>query len=128
MGELVRIGDRESVPNPISGTVRFSFKLPSTLMMRARVGDWQRAEPGVVVHVGPSGEVRINARNGSELYARRLATRAAATLLRELQTDRPTLIPDATMVPGNGEREIRYAIAIGSQVLISRAIETPELA
>jgi|ERR1700683_2283069 len=128
MGEVVRIDGRESAPTLICGAVLFSFRLPPALLMRARLGDWQRAEPGVVVHVGPSGEVRISARNGSELYARRLATRAAATLLRELGTDRPTLIPDATMVRGNGEREIRYAIAIGSQVVISRAIDTPELA
>ena len=87
----------------------------------------QRADPGVVVHIAPSGETLISVRNGSEFYGRRLATRAAATLLRELGTDKPRSI-HAVLKPGNGEAEIRYVISVGSQVVIARADETPELA
>jgi hypothetical protein len=128
MGQVLSLGHRDGgAPNPITCRVLFSFRLPPAMLARARIGDWQYAEPGVVVHVGPSGEVRIDARNGSELYARRLATRAAAVLLRELGTDRPTSI-HAVLVPGNGEQVVRYVIATGAQVVIARAIETPELA
>jgi hypothetical protein len=127
MGEVLRIGDREGAPNPVTCRVLFSFRLPPAMLARTRPGDRPCAEPGLIVHVGPSGEVRINVRNGSELYARRLATRAAAALLRELGTDRPTSI-SAILVPGNGDQVVRYVIAIGAQVVIARAIETPELA
>ena len=57
-----RLGDREGTPNPITCTVRFCFRLPPAMLARARIGDWDRAPPDTVVHVSPSGEVRISAR------------------------------------------------------------------
>src|SRR5580658_2667283 len=126
MGEVLRIDARDGAPNSIWMTVQFRFKLPPELLMRARLGDWQLAEPGVALHVAPTGEIRLTVRNGSELYGRRVATRTAAMFLRELGTDKPRSI-HAVLTPGNGEPEIRYVIATGAQVAIVRAVETPEL-
>jgi hypothetical protein len=128
MGEVVRIGDRENSPNPISCTVQFQFRLPPAMLARAhRLGDWERATPGVVLHVAPSGEVRVAVRDGSEVYARRLATRSVASFLREIGSDKPAAMR-AVLIPGNGECQIDYTIAVGSSVVIARAVETPELA
>jgi hypothetical protein len=105
--------------------VRFRFHLPPALLVRAPIGDWPRAPRGVVLHVGPGGQIRVSARNGSESYARGQVLQTAASFLRSIDHNLAPATFRAELTPANGEAPIRYAITIGARVSIARTAEEP---
>jgi hypothetical protein len=107
-------------------TVRFAFRLPPVLLLRAPIGLWPRAPRGVTVRVESDGAVDVICTSGSELHARGMAIATAASFLHAVDHNvPPTTIPASLTVPSCGDREIRYAIRLGVRVSIARTGEAP---
>lgn len=105
--------------------VRFAFRLPPTLLLRAEPGLWADAPRDVTLQVAGDGAVEIRCTNGSERYARTRVLHTAAGFLRSIDQDVPPLSISAVLTPANGERPIRHMITIGACVSIARTNEAP---
>ena len=105
--------------------VRFAFRLPATLLLRAEPGLWGRAPRDVTLDVAGDGAVTVACANGSENYARTRVLHTAAGFLRSIDRDVPPLSIPALLTPANGERPIRHQITIGACVSIARTGEAP---
>lgn len=107
--------------------VRFAFRLPTTLLLRAEPGLWGRAPREVTLEVAGDGAVTVLCANGSEDYARTRVLHTSAAFLRSIDTNVPPLSIPATLTPANGEQPIRYQISLGARVSIARAHEAPHV-
>ena len=107
--------------------VRFVFRLPPTLLLRAEPGTWRRAPRGVTLEVAGDGAVEVSCTNGSEIYARNLVLQTAGAFVRSIEDNARTLKIRAVLSAPSCRRPIGYMIIIGARVSIARTDEAPEV-
>jgi hypothetical protein len=107
--------------------VTFEFRLPPALMLLAQPGDWNRSPRGAVLNVGRDGSVAVTSFDRHESFARNQVLKVAAAFLRTVDDRLTAHLLIATLFPGNGDRAIRYSIALGARVSITPTLTQAEL-
>ena len=99
--------------------VTFRFRLPLVLMLSAQPGAWPRAPRGGMLEVDRDGSIIVTSFDHSETYAREQVLRLARSFLREVDDKTACIEIPAMLYPSNGDRPIRYSIALNAKIAIT---------
>ncbi len=99
--------------------VTFRFRLPLVLMLAAQPGAWPRAPRGAALDIDRDGSIVVTSFDHLETYAREQVLRLARSFLREVDDKTACIEIPAMLYPSNGDRPIRYSIALNAKIAIT---------